>query len=53
MIDLNKLPEKKKREKKIQIHAKWNYTDTPSPAFRKLMHILLQPGKKGGVNEDR
>ena len=53
MIDLNKLPGKKKRERKIQVHAKWDYTDAPSPAFRRLMHVLLHPGKKGEANEDR
>ena len=38
----------------IKVVTRWDYTEEPSPAFKRLMSLLLQKGKerKREVNDD-
>jgi len=37
---------KKQRHTQIKVVTRWDYTEEPSPAFKRLMSLLLQKGKE-------
>jgi hypothetical protein len=37
---------KNQRDSQIKVVTRWDYTEEPSPAFKRLMSLLLQKGKE-------
>lgn len=40
---VNSNTRKNRRDSQIKVVTKWDYTEEPSPAFKRLMMLLLKP----------
>ena len=53
-LSKDRLSSKNQRDSQIKVATDWRYTEEPSPAFKRLMSLLLQKGteRKREVNDD-